>query len=230
VKEGVRLKGEELTRLFEKINKQENTSIEFETVWRKANRQSWLDKYFRSLKHNLAILCTLLILAPVIGSFVVNSPALDSDPNDAEANNKQDVVKGKTKRLENEAVLIGESSLPAGSIIQLKLLKDDYETVVEEKEIRIDNEGSIQQSFTIPADDENYVVMLELYPHLQSESVQDQIGQKGENLYSSSQVNGVYHYFIDNELYTGIRLYGDADKEYLNQDKTMFGSLKSGLP
>jgi hypothetical protein len=226
----IRLKDENLPNLFEEVDKRENTSIEFQTVWRKSNRRGWIDKYSHSLKHNLAVLCTLLILAPVIGSFVVSSPQLHKDSADSDFFYKQDVIQGQTRRLKGKAVISGASSLPEGSIIQLKFIKKDHETLIEEKEVQVDREGTFLHAFKVPDERGDYVVVLELYPHLQSKRIQEVIGSKGENLYSSSQVNGVYHYFIGKELYTGIRLYGDAAKEYLNANKMMFGSLKSTMP
>ncbi|RIW37273.1 hypothetical protein D3H55_04315 [Bacillus salacetis] len=224
------MNGEKVSQLFKEIDQKEYTSIEFETVWRKSNRRGWINRYSHSLKHNLAILCTLLILAPVIGSLIVNSPGSEMDSDEADFHNKQDVIHGQTKRIEGKAVINGKASLPEGSIIQIKLMKRDNEKVIEEKEVTVGKVGTFSESFLVPEGKADYVVMLELYPHLQPKSIQEVIGGKGENLYSSSQVNGVYHYFMDQELYTGIRLYGEADREYLNQDKTMFGSLKSALP
>ncbi|WP_421378486.1 hypothetical protein ACOJQI_13115 [Bacillus salacetis] len=221
------MKDENLRKLFKEVDKSEDTSIEFETVWRKANRRGWKDKYFHSLRHNLAILCTLLILAPVVGSFIVSNPQSDKD---ADFYENHDVIQGQTRRLADKAVIKGQSSLPEGSIIQLKLIKIESETIIDEKEIQIDRAGSFIGTFHVPDKQEDYIVMLELFPHLQSKSIQEVIGPKGENLYSSPQVNGVYHYLIEKELYTGIRLYGDAAKGNLNANKMMFGSLKSNMP
>jgi hypothetical protein len=229
-KEEKRLKDEELSKLFKAVDKNEKTSIEFETVWRKANRQRWLDKYLHSLKYNIAILFTILILAPVIGSFLVNSPSLDMSSKEAGFYNNQYVIQSKTIRLYNKAILKGESALPKGTVLQVKLVKNDLETMLQEKEIQIEKGGSFSASFDVMEEKEDYVVMLELYPHLQSENIQDVLGKKGEKLYSSSQIAGVYHYFIDHVLHTGIRLYGEADREYMEKEKTMFGSLKSVIP
>ncbi|EDL66290.1 hypothetical protein [Bacillus sp. SG-1] len=224
------MKDEHFSKLFDEVDKNEETSIEFDTIWRKANRRRWLDKYFHSLKHNLAILCTLLILAPVIGSFILNSPSLDQSSKEAAFHHKQYVIEGETIRTEEKAVLKGESALPHGSVLQAKLVKDDLKTVVMEEEIVIEKGGSFSVSFEVPQQKEDYVIMLELFPHLQSEKIRKILGHKGEKLYSSSQVAGIYHYIIDDTLHTGVRLYGEADREYMNESKKMFGSLKSSIP
>ncbi|MGF2616521.1 hypothetical protein FZC84_01865 [Rossellomorea vietnamensis] len=223
------MKNQDFSKLFDEVDKKENSSIEFETVWRKANRKNWTRKYFQSLKYNLALLCTLLILTPVIGSYLVQSSPEDKY-NEASLYNGQSVIQATTMRKGQEAIMEGESSLPDGTILEASLVGTDLQTIIREEEISIGKGGAFSKSFAIPDTRKDYVILLELFPHTQKPSIQKMIGRKGENLYNSSQVAGVYHYFIDKELYTGFKLYGNIDRKIINTERIMFGSLKSAMP
>ncbi|WP_456274574.1 hypothetical protein [Bacillus sp. AK031] len=224
------MKDRELKKLFQEIDSNEGTSVDFETVWRKTNRQSWLDRYFHSLKHNIAILCTLLILAPIIGSLVVNNPFSFQSNKEANLFNSEFIIEGNVTRLDKDVLINGDSALPQGTMLQAKIKHGDRGGIIQEKEIEIGKEGSFSLSFQLPDDSKEYLVTIELFPHLQDAAIQKTVGERGEQLYNSSQVSGVYHYYIENELHTGIRLYGEVKKEFHGQSKIMFGSLKSAHP
>jgi hypothetical protein len=223
------LKDKDFSRLFREVDRKESSSVEFEMIWRKANRKKWTQKYSQSLKYNLALLSTLLILTPVIGSYLVQ-PFSDDKSIEASLYNGESVIQATTQRKKHEAIVKGESSLPNGTILEASLVEAGLQTIIRKEEILIGKGGAFSLSFAIPEARKDYVLLLELFPHTQKQSVQKLIGRKGENLYNSSQVAGVYHYFIDKELHTGFRLYGNIDREMINTERMMFGSLKSAVP
>ncbi|TYR73980.1 hypothetical protein FZC79_16100 [Rossellomorea vietnamensis] len=225
----MQLKDKDYSRLFREVDRKESSSVEFEMIWRKANRKKWTQKYSQSLKYNLALLSTLLILTPIIGSYLVH-PFSNDKSIEASLLNGEPVIQATTQRKKHEAIVIGESSLPNGTILEASLVDARLQTIIREEEILIGKGGAFSLSFGIPEARKDYVLLLELFPHTQKQSVQKLIGRKGENLYNSSQVAGVYHYFKDKELHTGFRLYGNIDRELINTERMMFGSLKSAVP
>ncbi|MCR8848525.1 hypothetical protein NQ095_08935, partial [Rossellomorea sp. SC111] len=59
------MKKDRLKKLFNHVDENEKSTVEFQTVWRKAHRRDWKRRLFQSAGPNIAILMFLLILTPL---------------------------------------------------------------------------------------------------------------------------------------------------------------------
>lgn len=66
------MKKDRLKKLFDHVDENEKSTVEFQTVWRKAHRRDWKRRLFQSAGPNLAVLMILLILTPLAGYYFIN--------------------------------------------------------------------------------------------------------------------------------------------------------------
>jgi hypothetical protein len=208
------MKKNEFKKLFNYVEENEKSSVEFQSVWRKAHRRNWQKRLFQSAGHNLAVLLTLLTLTPILGYYVIDqSPS----PNSAQSTSEQKVQKsiyfsGKIYNFPNQIVIKGESDLPQGTVIKIELLERDGETVVSRGESMTKSDGAFQYIADRLDRGKEYIVMATLNSHNQNLQVKKVLGSNGENLWTTKNRNSTFQYHHGGEDYYGLKLIGIVNK------------------
>ncbi len=205
------MKRNDFKKLFDYVDKSENTSVEFQSVWRKTHRRNWVKRLFQSSLHNVAILLTLLILTPVLGHFVMNQN-LNSESSDLLSEHSNFYISGNVYNLPNLVLIKGLSNLPLDTVVTIEKIAREDNTVVLEEEITIDAEGSFQFVTERLEKDREYLLNVSIYSHNQTQRVKGIMGENGERLESFTSANGIFQYRKNNENFYGLRLMGVAYK------------------
>ncbi|MBH9968074.1 hypothetical protein [[Bacillus] enclensis] len=214
------MKKDDLKKLFDHVDENEKTSVEFQTVWRKAHRKSWKQKLIQSAGPNLAILLILLVLTPITGYYIVNqsvtsssAPSVAVHPPETEY-----VISGKVYNFPNQIVVKGRSNLPEGTIISLKYSKKDKATNLYVEKGVADQEGSFRITGDRLERKEDYIVNIIVYPHIQRDSIKEMLGSKGQYLTKSSDG---FTYAHEGESYTGLQILGQVNKSGSNSQSVL---------
>ncbi|XXM72699.1 hypothetical protein ACQ0QQ_02040 [Lysinibacillus sphaericus] len=214
------MKKDDLKKLFDYVDEKEKTSVEFQTVWRKANRKSWKQKLIQSAGPNLAILLILFVLTPIAGHYIVNqastsnaSPSIADHPSETEYS-----ISGKVYNFPNQIVVKGSSNLPEGTIISLEYREKDKSINLYQEKGVAGPEGSFQIKGDRLEKEEDYIVNVTVYPHIQRDSIKKMFGSKGQLLSKSSDG---FTYTQDGVSYTGLQLLGQVNKSGGNNQSVL---------
>ncbi|WP_213086459.1 hypothetical protein [Rossellomorea vietnamensis] len=204
------MKKDRLKKLFDHVDENEKSSVEFQTVWRKAHRRDWKRRLSQSAGPNLAVLMILLILTPLAGYYFIN-PEHPSDSAQSSANQNEKVydLSGKVYNFPNQIVIKGETGLPEGAILTIEHLERDGQTLIRKEEVSTTSTGYFQYTTDRLEKDKEYIVKVILYPHLQNESIKNQIGERGENL---KKRKNVFWYQRGEVEYFGMKMVGIVNK------------------
>ncbi|MCR8851033.1 hypothetical protein NQ095_21685, partial [Rossellomorea sp. SC111] len=209
---------------FNHVDENEKSTVEFQTVWRKAHRRDWKRRLFQSAGPNIAILMFLLILTPLAGHYLINqeqvSQSAQSIPNQGESVYG---LSGKVYNLPNQVVIKGETGLPEGAVLTIEHFERDDQTLIRKEEVTTSSDGYFQYSTDRLEREKEYIVKVILYSHLQNETVKNQLGEKGENLKNKKNEDGVFQYQYDEVEFTGIKMVGlvnkiEETKEYVSAE------------
>ncbi|MDT9027520.1 hypothetical protein [Rossellomorea yichunensis] len=220
------MKNNELSKLLNVIEEEENSSVEFETVWRKANRKNWLERYFQSLKYNLAFLLILFILTPLLFDVLFsNNISVSETTQNSPVNEGNFYIKANTYGLPDEVIIRGQSALPEGTELVLKVFPSkELNTVTEEKVIETERDGSFTIIFNRLKNNQDFFVTLELFSHKQNIKTQDLISEMKD-----IGMSEIFNYKYKHKTYKGFRLYEKihgVDKNTWGQRTFMVKSLK----
>jgi hypothetical protein len=201
-------------KLFDYVDKNEKTSVEFQTVWRKAHRRNWKKRLFQSAGPNLAILITILILTPIVGHYVINQNSISNSAQFmAEQSSQSDYnISGKVYNFPNLIVIKGESNLPGGTIINIEHLEKDGGTVVSQGKVTTDSDGSFQFTTDRLEKNKEYLVKVMVYSHIQNQRVKKMLGDRGENIGNIKNTKSEFQYNHNDEEYYGLKLIGIVNK------------------
>jgi hypothetical protein len=204
------MKKDRLKKLFDHVDENEKSTVEFQTVWRKAHRRDWKRRLFQSAGPNLAVLMILLILTPLAGYYVIN-PEHISDSSQSSSNKSENVydLSGKVYNFPNQIVIKGETGLPEGAILTIEHLARDDQTLIRKEEVSTTSDGYFQYKTDRLEKDKEYIVKVILYPHLQTESIKNQLGERGENL---KKRKNVFRYQRGEAEYSGMKMVGLVNK------------------
>lgn len=208
------MKKDDFKKLFDYVDENENSSVEFQTVWRKAHRKKWVRKQIQSAGHNLAILLTILILAPIVGHYVINqdSPSDSAQFMEEGSSHSDYKVSGKIYNFPNQIVVKGESNLPDGTIINLEHLQKDGEKILAKKEVTTNPDGSFQITTDRLEKNKEYIIKILVYSDIQNEEVKNILGNRGEKIKSKKNEDSVFQYTQDGGNYTGLMMLGTVNK------------------
>ncbi|OAT79716.1 hypothetical protein A6P54_16620 [Bacillus sp. MKU004] len=201
------MKKDDLKKLFDHVDENEKTSVEFQTVWRKAHRKSWKQKLIQSAGPNLAILLVLIVLTPIIGYYLVNQ---NLSFNSAQSLNKNPpkadfTISGKIYNFPNQVVIKGQSNLPGDTIINVEHLEKDNQTLISKGKIKTNPDGSFQFTTNRFDREKDYIFKVIVYSHAQSQSIKNLIGESGQKLKKNSSA---FSYSHDGRKYLGLKLFG----------------------
>jgi hypothetical protein len=213
------MKKNDLKKLFDYVDENEKTSVEFQTVWRKAHRKSWKQKLIQSAGPNLAILLILFVLTPIVGHYIVNQDSSsNSAPSAADRSQTEYTISGKVYNFPNQVVVKGKSNLPEGTIISLEYREKNEESILYREKGKAGPEGSFQITGDRLEREEDYIVNVIVYPHIQQDSIKKRFGSKGQHLTNSTDE---FPYTQDGESYTGLQVLGQVNKSGENNQSVV---------
>ncbi|MGM0867557.1 MAG: hypothetical protein ACQEWF_23175 [Bacillota bacterium] len=219
------MKNNELSKLLNVIEEEETSSVEFETVWRKANRKNWLERYFQSLKYNLAFLLILFILTPLLFDVLFNNISISETTQNSPIHEGNFFIKANTYGLPDEVIIRGQSALPEGTELVLKVFpSEELNKVAEEKVIETERDGSFTIIFNRLKNNQDFFITLELFSHKQNMKTQDLISEMKD-----IGMSEIFNYKYKHKTYKGFRLYEKiygVDKSTWGQRTFMVKSLK----
>jgi hypothetical protein len=202
------MRKDNLKKLFNYVNENEKSSVEFQAVWRKVHRTRWKKRILQSAVHNIAIFITILILTPIVGNYVLTQkPLSNSSQYSSDHISKIDYnISGKVYNFPNQIVIKGQSNLPKGTIISLEQLEKEGEFISEDRVSTSEN-GSFQFTTDRLDRSKEYIVKVSVYSHIQKQDIKAMLGDKGENLRNSG-----YLYQQNGKSFYGLKLLGLANK------------------
>ncbi|MCA1055867.1 hypothetical protein LCM10_12790 [Rossellomorea aquimaris] len=201
------MKKDDLDRLFKYVDEHEKSSIEFQSVWRKAHRNDWKRNLFQSASHNLAILMIIVILTPLLGHYLVASNP-SSDAARSISGTAYD-ISGKVYNFPNQIVIKGQSNLPEGTMISVEKFEHDGGPLLSHREARTNSDGSFQSTFDRLDRNKNYIVKVTVYSHNQSKPVKKVLGDRGDQLRNA---DSGFLYKEEGKEFNGLRVMGLVNK------------------
>ncbi|MFI8685719.1 hypothetical protein [Rossellomorea sp. NPDC077527] len=207
------MKKDEWKKLFEHLDETETSSIEFQNVWRKANRKNWKRRLFQSAVPNVAFLLAILILTPLAGYYLISpEQVLHSAQSTANDTKSHYDLSGKVYNFPNQIVIKGETELPEGAILTIEHLESDEKTLISKGKVTTTSDGYFQYTTNRLERDKEYIVKVMLYPHLQNDTIKKLLGSKGKNLKKVENEESVFHYHYKEVEYSGLKLVGLVNK------------------
>ncbi|PFA69123.1 hypothetical protein CN378_04385 [Bacillus sp. AFS015802] len=221
------MKKAKLKTLFDHIDEQEKSTVEFQTVWRKAHRRDWKRRVYQSAVPNMAFLMILLIITPLAGYYFI-SPGEDTrSAQSLEDHEESYEMSGKVYNFPNQVVIKGETSLPEGAMLMIEQYKRDGVTLIRREKVTTDSDGYFQFATDRLQRDKEYIVKVMLYPHLQRESIKKVVGKRGDKLSDVENGELVFDYRHDGIEYSGLKLVGLANKMEDTTEKVVSEFLMS---
>ncbi|MBW3111718.1 hypothetical protein KYJ26_07750 [Bacillus sp. MCCB 382] len=207
------MKKDKVKKLFDHVVDNEQSAVEFQTVWRKANKRNWTRRLFQSAGPNVAILMIILVLTPLAGFYFINSEhSSHSAQSTSKLSDGDYDISGKVYNFPNQIVIKGETGLPEGAILTIEHFMRDGQTLISKDKVTTNSDGYFQYATDRLERDKEYIVKVMLYPHLQNDSIKEQIGSKGENLKKIEKEEHIFQYHRKQDKYTGLRLMGLVNK------------------
>ncbi len=207
------MKNDKLKKLFDHVDENETSTVEFQTVWRKVHRRDWKRRLFQSAGPNIALLMIILVLTPLAGYYLISpEPATQSSHSKVNHELSDYELTGKVYNFPNQIVIKGETGLPEGAILTIDHFKRDGKTLISREKVTTTSDGYFQFTTHRLEGDKEYIVKVMLYPHLQNDSIKKLVGRKGEYLKEVKNKESVFHYHHKEVEYFGLKLVGLVNK------------------
>ncbi|BCB03957.1 hypothetical protein [Bacillus sp. KH172YL63] len=206
------MKKDDLNVLFDHIDAHEKSSVEFQTVWRKAHRSKWKTRLFQSARYNVALLLIFFIMTPLIGYYAINQHTTAGSGQSGAGPTQMFNLSGKVYNFPNQIVIKGTSNLPEGTVLVVEHVKRNGKTLISHDTFKTDKEGTFQYTTDRLERDQEYILDVKLYPHKQSPQVKKVLGKRGEHLNTFTEKDIGFHYEVDGKQYNGIRMLGLVNK------------------
>ncbi|MBN8191780.1 hypothetical protein JI667_06400 [Bacillus sp. NTK074B] len=221
------MKNDKLKTLFNHVDVHEKSTVEFQTVWRKAHRRDWKLRVFQSAGPNIAFFMIILIMTPLAGYYFI-TPETDTQPAQSMVDHEASYeMSGKVYNFPNQVVIKGEASLPEGAMLAIEQYKRDGVTLISKGKVTTDSDGYFQFTTDRLQRDKEYIVKVMLYPHLQSNSIKGIIGERGDKLNDFKNGELAFHYRHDGIEYSGLKLVGLVNKMEDTDEKVISEFLMS---
>jgi hypothetical protein len=115
---------------------------------------------------------------------------------------------GNVYNLPKLVVIKGLSNFPEGTIITVEKSGEEENSFVLEDEVKVDRDGAFQFVTERVKRDEEFLLNVIIYPHLQTQRVKNILGERGEELKDVKNTKGSFKYRFNGNDYYGLKLMG----------------------
>ncbi|MCA1054171.1 hypothetical protein LCM10_04165 [Rossellomorea aquimaris] len=117
---------------------------------------------------------------------------------------------GNVYNLQHLVVIKGLSNLPEGTVITVEKAGKEKDAFLYEDSVEVDDEGSFQFFIERAKKDEEYLMNVIIYSHLQPQRVKQVLGERGQELKQIKNAKGAFEYRYNGNDYYGLKLMGAA--------------------
>jgi hypothetical protein len=166
---------------------------------KKKSIRNKLQPFFLSFA-GIAVLAMLIVFVGPLDRFITNNAG----------NTEAFQFSGNVYNLPKIVVIKGLSNFPEGTIITVEKSGEEKNSFVLEDEVKVDSDGAFQFVTEREKRDEEFLLNVIIYPHVQTQGVKNLLGDRGEELRNVKNTRGFFKYRFNGNDYYGLKLMGLA--------------------